>query len=67
MRLEIIASNMTQVHVGNAIVLFSYNTPVAAVRPNNEGKQTFYQTEAYFPAPRRSISTSGGSRGIHCK
>lgn len=48
MKLRHIGSNQTEVDIGNATVLFSYNTPVAA---NKDGR--FYRT-----AEHHSVTTS---------
>ena len=35
MKLNIIASNMTELHTDDAVILFSYETPVAALRKSD--------------------------------
>ena len=49
MKLNPIASNMTEVEVGNKKVLFSYKTPVAYVSYEDE-KCCFFRTSKYWSA-----------------
>lgn len=50
MRIQQIASNMTELHTADAVILFSYSTPVAALR---KADHEYLRTDRFW-----SVTTS---------
>lgn len=50
MKLKVVGSNMTEVEAGNALVLFSYSTPVAARYMNPAGETEYIKTSKKWSA-----------------
>lgn len=50
MKLTPIASNMTEVEIEGATILFSYKTPVAALMHDKDGYNGFIRTSKHWSA-----------------
>jgi hypothetical protein len=59
MQLKPIGPNVTELHVGNAVILFSYETPVAA----RIGGQYYVTSKRYSNTTSRHISKWVGGSG----
>ena len=64
MKLKPLASNMTELVLDGVEILFSYQTPVACIKDNNQGSRTFLKTDKQWSqTTSRHISKWAALRG----
>lgn len=56
MRIRLLAPNQTELYVGPYIILYSYETPVAAKRINTDGIRVYKSSTRYSTTSSRHVN-----------